>query len=68
MALDADHIDLTGQSGDKLLDCYIFAGSDAMVCDVWSAGRHLVQNGRHRDRDRITAAYTRAMEPLRGAL
>ncbi|RKT32130.1 formimidoylglutamate deiminase [Roseovarius halotolerans] len=68
VALDAGHVDLTGQSGDILLDCWIFAGNDAMVRDVWSAGRHLVQGGRHHARDRITAAYARAMAPLRGAL
>ena len=68
MALDDTHIDLTGQSGDKLLDCWIFAGDDGMVRDVWSAGRHLVQDGRHHARDAITAAYTKAMRPLRDAL
>ena len=68
MALDDSHIDLTGQDGDTLLDCYIFAGDDRMVRDVWAAGRHLVHHGRHRDRDAITAAYVKAMEPLRGAL
>ena len=68
VALDAGHVDLAGQSGDILLDCWIFAGNDAMVHDVWSAGRHLVQGGRHHAHDRITAAYARAMEPLRGAL
>ncbi|WP_299846245.1 formimidoylglutamate deiminase [uncultured Roseovarius sp.] len=68
MALDDSHIDLTGQTGDKLLDCWIFAGDDRMVRDVWSAGRHLVQDGRHHARDQITTAYTRAMQPLRDAL
>ena len=68
MALDDSHIDLTGQSGDKLLDCWIFAGDDRMVRDVWSAGRHLVKEGRHHAREAITAAYTKAMQPLRDAL
>ncbi len=68
MALDAGHIDLADQSGDTLLDCFIFAGDDHMVRDVWSAGRHMVQGGRHRHRDQITAAYTRALKPLRDAL
>ncbi|MFD1160340.1 formimidoylglutamate deiminase [Roseovarius aestuarii] len=68
MALDDSHFDLTGQSRDKLLDCWIFAGDDRMVRDVWSAGRHLVKEGRHHARDTITAAYTKAMQPLRDAL
>ncbi|MHA7850244.1 formimidoylglutamate deiminase [Roseovarius sp.] len=67
-ALDATHIDLRDQTGDTLLDCWIFAGSDALVRDVWAAGRHVVQDGRHQARDRITAAYVQAMKPLRGAL
>ncbi len=67
-ALDDRHIDLTGQTGDKLLDCWCFAGDDRMVRDVWAAGRHMVENGRHKVRDEITVAYTRAMEPLRGAI
>lgn len=68
IALDMEHIDLLGQSGDTVLDAWIFAGDDRMVRDVWSAGRHLVHEGRHNDRDRVTAAYLKAMAPLRGAL
>jgi formimidoylglutamate deiminase len=67
-ALDGSHVDLLDQSGDTLLDCWIFAGSDALVRDVWAAGRHVVQDGRHHARERITAAYVQAMKPLRGAL
>lgn len=65
MTLDDNHIDLTGQSGDTILDTYIFAGDDRMVRDVWSAGRHLVTEGRHIARDQITTAYAKAMKPLR---
>jgi formimidoylglutamate deiminase len=68
MALDADHIDLAGQTGDSLLDTYIFAGGDHMVRDVWSAGRHMVQDGRHIARDSIVDAYRKAITPLREAL
>ncbi len=67
-ALDAGHIDLVDQGGDIVLDCWVFAGSDAMVRDVWSAGRHVVQGGRHHARDRIEADYVRAMRPLRGTV
>lgn len=68
LALDAGHVDLADQQGDTLLDCWLFAGSDAMVRDVWSAGRHVVQDGRHPARDRILRDYSRAMKPLREAL
>ncbi len=65
MTLDDTHIDLAGRSGDAILDTYIFAGDDRMVRDVWSAGRHLVTEGRHIARDQITTAYAKAMKPLR---
>lgn len=57
MALDGDHLDLMGKSGDMILDSYIFSGDDSMVTDVWSAGRHLVMQGRHKQRDHIVARY-----------
>ncbi|MCT4610400.1 MAG: formimidoylglutamate deiminase [Pelagimonas sp.] len=65
MALDGDHVDLTGNKGDTLLDSYIFAGDDRMVKDVWSAGRHMVQNGQHSNKDKIVAAYRKAMRDLK---
>ncbi len=67
-ALDADHIDLADQTGDTLLDCFIFAGDDHMIRDVWSAGRHMVQQGKHIHRDQITKAYRTALKPLRDSL
>ncbi|WP_297772925.1 formimidoylglutamate deiminase [uncultured Roseovarius sp.] len=68
MALDGDHVDLADRSGDTCLDIWIFAGDDHMVRDVWAAGRHVVQDGRHIARDSIVHAYARAMKPLRDAL
>ena len=65
MALDAEHFDLAGHPGDMALDTWIFAGDDRMVRDVWSAGRHMVQEGRHVARDQIVQAYRAAMKPLR---
>ncbi len=68
LALDTGHVDLAGRRGDTALDTYIFAGDDRMVRSVWSAGRHMVRNGRHIGRDAIIAAYGRAMGDLAGAL
>ena len=64
MALDDGHVDLAGRVGDTVLDSYIFAGNDAMVHDVWSAGRHVVRNGQHIRRSEIVAAYSKAMQEL----
>jgi len=68
MALDADAVDLIGRSGDTILDCYIFAGDDRMVGDVWSAGRHMVTGGKHVKREAIVSAYARTMKELGEAI
>lgn len=68
LALDALHPDLAGLSGDTSLDSFVFAGGNHMVRDVWSAGRHLVQDGRHVKHDAITARYSAAIKPLRDGL
>lgn len=68
MALNANAVDLVGKSGDTLLDCYIFAGDDRLVRDVWSAGRHMVRDGRHIARETVSARYVETMKQLGEAL
>jgi formimidoylglutamate deiminase len=68
LALDGGHVDLEGRTGDTILDSYIFAGDDCMVHDVWSAGRHRVQDGRHVERDGITSTYQTVMRDLGGSI
>jgi formimidoylglutamate deiminase len=68
VALDAGHVDLAGLRGDAILDTFVFAGDDLMVRDVWSAGRHMVREGRHIARDGIAAAYRAALRDLRETL
>ena len=65
MALDKQSVILAGRSKDQLIDSFIFAGDDHLVRDVWSAGRHLVTEGRHIARDKITLAYNTALASLR---
>lgn len=65
MALDGSAVDLIGRKGDTILDTYIFAGDDRLVRDVWSAGRHVVTDGRHVAHDAITNRYRKVMEQLR---
>ncbi len=67
LALDGEAVDLAGRVGDTVLDCWIFAGDDRMVGDVWAAGRHVVREGRHIGREAITRAYldcTRRLKAL----
>ncbi|MGL4308911.1 MAG: formimidoylglutamate deiminase [Paracoccaceae bacterium] len=68
LALDGGHVDLEGRAGDTILDSYIFAGDDRMVRDVWSAGRHRVQDGRHVERDGILSAYRAVMRDIGGSI
>lgn len=56
-AVSLDNPVLAGREGDEMLDSLIFAGHDGLVRDVWAAGRHVVEGGRHRDHDAITAGY-----------
>ncbi|WP_132546334.1 formimidoylglutamate deiminase [Rhodovulum euryhalinum] len=49
---------VAGRRGDTVLDCLIFTGhGPRAITDLWSAGRHIVREGRHIDRTRITATY-----------
>lgn len=64
VALDATATDLLGKNGDDVLDSYIFCGDDSMVSDVWSAGRHLVRNGSHKEHESISTAYRRTILSL----
>ncbi len=68
LALDTDHPHLWGRAGDTALDAWIFAGDDRRVRDVWSAGRHLVSDGRHFAKEEITTAYKRTIDALKDAL
>lgn len=65
MVLDTGALALEGRQGDELLDAWIFAAPEAPVRDLWSAGRRLVQGGRHPARDRVEARFRSVMQGLR---
>ena len=65
LALDGAAVDLVAKTGDLALDVWIFAGDDRMVRDVWSAGRHMVRDGRHVAQETITRRYADTMRRLR---
>ena len=68
LALDTDTADFDGLTGDTILDTHIFAGDDRSVTDLWSAGRHIVKQGRHVARDAVVLRYRAAMQRLRASL
>lgn len=63
VALDPDRFAGTAK-GDDLLDGWIFTGGNDAVTDLWSAGRHVVRDGRHVKRDAIAATYRNRLAKL----
>ena len=66
VAIDTTDPDMHGRQGDTALDTWIFARDDRLVRHLWSAGRHLVQDGHHPARPAIARAYTATLARLRG--
>lgn len=68
LTLDDRSIHFQGRSGDTILDSWIFAGDDRLISNVWSAGRHLVSEGRHIRKTAIEQAYRQTLIDLKDAL
>ncbi|WP_406647827.1 formimidoylglutamate deiminase [Aliisedimentitalea scapharcae] len=64
VAIDSADPALVALRDDQLLDGLCFAAKDRVVTDLWSAGRHQVQNGQHVARAEITANYGVAIKSL----
>ena len=64
VAVDADSAALCALRDEQILDGLCFAAGDGLVTDLWSAGRHKVQGGRHVARDTIVANYRNAVRDL----
>ncbi|MGC1504718.1 MAG: formimidoylglutamate deiminase [Sulfitobacter sp.] len=65
LALDLDNEWGANRQGDMALDTLVFGGNgQRCITDVWSAGRHMVKQGRHIERDRITRAFIAVMADL----
>lgn len=65
LAVDLDNEWGVNRSGDMALDTLIFGGNgQRCISDVWSAGRHVVKEGRHIERERITKEFTATMAEL----
>ncbi len=61
VAIDREHVTLAPLTTDQILDGWIFGADDRVVREVWSAGRHVVRQGRHVARDTVEAGYRRAL-------
>ena len=63
-AIDLSHPTLCALAPDQILDGLAFAAPDAVVTDLWSAGRHQVKDGRHLNREQIIAGWRKAVKGL----
>ncbi|MDU8944248.1 formimidoylglutamate deiminase [Ovoidimarina sediminis] len=69
LGLGTDNEWICARSGDAALDSLIFGGHGrGCIRDVWSGGRHVVQDGRHIARDRIVPAFRKAVAALAQAI
>jgi len=65
IGISADNAWLCNRQGDTALDSLIFGGhGHACIEHVWSAGRHVVNDGLHSDRERIMRAFQSTVEQL----
>ena len=65
MALGTDSYQLENVRGDQVLDRLIFAGPEHNpISDVWSAGRHMVREGRHIRHAEIVRAYRKTLQRI----
>jgi formimidoylglutamate deiminase len=65
VVLDADHPDLAGASGDDMvLDILIFSAGRDLIRTVLTAGKPVVSEGRHHDRDAIAERYRATVSRL----
>ncbi len=68
VAIDSTHPTLCALEHDSLLDGLVFAAPDKTVTDLWSAGRHMVQDGAHVARARIAQAFQSTMQGIKDRL
>ena len=68
VAIDSTNPALCALNDAQLLDGFVFAANDTVVTDLWSAGRHQVQSGRHVRQDEIVSGFQDAMADLKSRL
>jgi formiminoglutamate deiminase len=57
-------LDGDGFSDDAVLDHWLFAADNAAIKSVYCGGVPVVQNGRHKDREQISARYRATLDAL----
>lgn len=69
IGLQTDNQWVCSRTGDSALDALVFTGrGQDCISDVWSAGRHVVKNGRHIRRSAIIRNFNAAIAQLGQAI
>ncbi len=63
-AINTNDMALCALNINQIFDGFCFAASDRVVTDVWAAGRHLVQEGLHINREQIQQNYIKSITRL----
>lgn len=64
ISIDSDDVQMLALQQSQIFDGLCFAADDRVVKNVWSAGWHMVKDGRHILKDEICQDYTKAMQSL----
>jgi len=64
VTLDSTHPALVARHGDAWLDGWIYAASPSPIVDVYVGGQKQVENGRHKGRDALQAAFGRTLKRI----
>jgi formimidoylglutamate deiminase len=67
LVLDADAPAMVGATREDVLDRWVFCGNRPLVRDVFVAGRRVVAEGRHAQRESAAAAYAATLRRLLSA-
>ncbi len=68
LSLNSQHVDLIGRTEDTILDSWIFSAGESLIDNVWSAGRHLVQGGKHVNNEEIIKKYRQTISRLQDVI
>jgi formimidoylglutamate deiminase len=64
VTLDTSHPSLAGRRRDAVLDGWIFAANAGAIASVWAGGNKVVEDGRHRIREKARDKFNAAVRRL----
>ena len=64
ISLDTGHPRLYGRTGGELSDSWVFSGNDCAIKQVFVAGKPVLQEGRHPDRETVINQFRKTIDQL----